>query len=83
MHYADGQEVRLGDVVTDGSSGEGIVVFSIDTNEYSDNFSEAEWAYLKKGVMVNYEQLGRIYYEGPEPYPELRLISRSISSSTK
>jgi hypothetical protein len=78
MKYADGQEVRLGDRVKLGQDEGGIVVASIDTGEYSQEHSEAQWGYLKKGVMIEFPLHGLVHYEEPEP--DLQLIERTRSS---
>jgi hypothetical protein len=75
MKYVDGQEVRLGDRVKLGQDEGGIVVASIDTGEYSEGHSAAQWGYLKKGVMINFPQHGLIHYEEPEP--DLQLTGRA------
>jgi len=78
MRYFDGQEVRLGDRVKLGEDEGGIVVCSIDTAEYTKEYSETQWGYLKKGVMVNFPRYGLIHYEEPEE--DLELIARAGSS---
>jgi hypothetical protein len=75
MKYPDGQEIRVGDQVTLGNKGQGIVVFSIDRREYSDDYLESEWGYLKRGVMVRVAEYGLIYFED-RPDPDLCLTSR-------
>jgi hypothetical protein len=76
MNYPDGQEVRFGDRVKLGRDKSGTVVASIDTNEYSRDYPAAQWAYLKKGVMIEFPgTYGLIHYE--EPDADLRLISRA------
>jgi hypothetical protein len=75
MKYPDGQEVRLGDRVRLGQDDAGVVVASIDTGEYSGQHSEAQWGYLKKGVMIEFPLHGLIHYEEPEP--DLQLIERA------
>lgn len=79
MKYPDGQEVRLGDRVKLGQDGGGIVVASIDTGEYTEDHSEAQWGYLKKGVMIKFPLHGLIHYEKPEP--DLQLIERAQARS--
>jgi len=74
MKYMDGREVRLGDRVRLGGDACGLVVCSIDTGEYSDAHPEAQWGYLKRGVMIAFPKYGLIHYEKPEP--DLVLISR-------
>jgi hypothetical protein len=75
MKYSDGQDVRLGDHVKLGEDEGGIVVASIDTGEYGAEHSEAQWGYLKKGVLIEFRQYGLIHYEQPEP--DLQLIGRA------
>ena len=74
MKYPDGQEVRLGDHVKLGQDTGGIVVVSIDTREYSAEHPEAQWGYLKKGVLIRFSLWGLIHYEESEP--DLQLICR-------
>ena len=49
VKYPDGRETRLGDRVKLGQDDGGVVVASIDTNEYGSEHSKAQWGYLKKG----------------------------------
>ena len=56
MKYADGQEARLGDKVRLSDGAEGMIVLSIDTDEYSPAYPKAQWDYLKRGVMVSFEK---------------------------
>ena len=74
MKYLDGQDVKLGDKVRLGDDHEGIVVCSIDTGEYSAEAPEAQWSYLKKGVVIKFQKFGLIHYEEAEP--DLALIAR-------
>jgi hypothetical protein len=62
MKYRDGTEIHLNDKVIfeDGSSG--IVLISIDLEEYSPVYTKNEWAYLESGVMVLSESCGLIHY---------------------
>lgn len=52
MKYVDGLEVRRGDYVRLFGTQVGTVVFSVDTDEYSDEFPKNEWSYINNGVMV-------------------------------
>ena len=74
MRYGDGQEVRLGDRVKLGNDSGGVVACSIDTGEYSAEAPEAQWSYLKKGVVIKFPKFGLIHYEQAEP--DLALIGR-------
>jgi hypothetical protein len=75
MKYSDGRDVKLGDRVKLGDDDGGVVVASIDTAEYSIEHSEAQWGYLKKGVMIKFPKHGLIHYENAEP--DLQLIGRA------
>jgi hypothetical protein len=79
VRYPNGDEARLGDVVQLGETNvhKGVVVCSLDTNEYSAEFSEREWSYLRCGILVNFERLGLIHYDKPEP--ALTLLRRAAS----
>src|SRR3546814_822904 len=66
MKYPDGQEVRLGDKVELWTGCCGAVVASLDAGEYSAEYSEADWAYLKSGVLVVSDAAGIIHYLNPE-----------------
>ena len=80
MKYSDGTEIRLGDIVLDNQfslGGQGAVVFSIDTDQYSEPYPKEKWEYLGKGIMVKFQDGGEIYYEGSEPYCGLELLERA------
>ncbi len=79
MKYWDGQDVKLGDRVKLGENETGVVVASIDTNEYSEHHSREQWAYLKKGVMIEFAAYGLIHYEEPEE--GLQLLKRATRDS--
>jgi hypothetical protein len=75
MRYPDGQDVRVGDRVKLGEDDRGIVVASIDTDEYSEAHPRAQWGYLKRGVMIEFPMHGLIHYETPEK--DLELVERA------
>ena len=75
MKYSDGQDVKVGDRVKLGKDDKGLVVASMDTDEYSVEHPRAQWAYLKKGVMIEFPVHGLIHYEQPEP--DLQLVERA------
>lgn len=54
---------------------EGVVVFSIDTDEYTADFPKAQWRYLARGVMIDFPKHGLIHFEKDEP--DLALIRRA------
>ncbi len=62
MHYSDGTDIRIGDKVKIADDDFGVVVFSIDTNEYSADFPAQEWNYLKNGIMIKSGKMGLVHY---------------------
>jgi len=62
MKYLDGTDIRLGDIVELSDGATGIVVCSVDTLEYSQDYPEKEWSYLEKGVLVDFKKYGLIHY---------------------
>lgn len=76
MYYADGQEVRVGDVVKLARRDEGVVVCSIDTGIYTNEFPEKDWSYLKRGVMIDFKEIGLVYYE--EADGDISLVYRKV-----
>jgi len=63
MKYPNGTDIRLGDEVQLSNGETATVMFSIDTNEYTDEFKKSEWEYLKKGIMVKTKDGSLIQYE--------------------
>jgi hypothetical protein len=78
MKYPDGQEVKLGDKVRLCNDEVGIVVASMDTDEYTEENPKEQWGYLKKGVMIDSPKYGLFHY--PESDEDLELISRAPPS---
>lgn len=78
MRYSNGQEARLGDKVKLGDGSEGVVVCSIDTDEYTPDYPKDQWEYLKRGVLVNFPTLGVVHYEQAEA--DLELVERSAQA---
>lgn len=76
MKYPDGKEVQLGDKVKLWEDCYGFVVASIETGEYSSDYPESEWAYLKAGVLIDSDRAGLIHYLEPEK--SLELVERKI-----
>ncbi|VEA62820.1 Uncharacterised protein [Salmonella enterica subsp. salamae] len=64
MKYLNGVTVHINDKVRLWENCNGIVVCSIDTNEYSEEYPEADWKNtLKRGVLILSDQAGLIHYE--------------------
>jgi hypothetical protein len=74
MKYFDGKFCRLGDRVLLAGRYKGIIVSDIDNDHYSKSNAREQWSYLKRGVMVEFEDIGLVHYEEPEM--DLILVSR-------
>ena len=75
MHYADGQEIKVGDTVVIHAADSGVVVACFDTRAFSDTCSEAEWGYLTSGVMIDTDFAGLVHYDD-DPVTAVRLAAR-------
>jgi len=75
MKYPSGEGARLGDNVRLWDGADGVVVCSLDTAEYSSEYPESQWSYLKSGVLILSPQVGLIHYIEPES--SLALLERS------
>ncbi|MDX8454709.1 hypothetical protein RFM98_18255 [Mesorhizobium sp. VK9D] len=74
MKYPDGTLARLGDKILAWEGNEGVVVCSMDTDEYSEDYPKENFGYLERGVMVLSEKAGLIHYVQPEI--DMRLLER-------
>jgi hypothetical protein len=73
--FAKGKQIRLGDRVLIANHVTGIVVFSIDTGEYSAEFPKADWEHFGRGIMVETENDGLIYIaELSDPDEDIQII---------
>ncbi|BCM18781.1 hypothetical protein [Mesorhizobium sp. J8] len=74
MNYPDGILARLGDQIFVWEGNEGVVVCSMDTDEYSEEYPKEAFGYLERGIMVLSEKAGLIHYVEPEA--SMRLLER-------
>ena len=74
MNYPNGDKIKLGDTLKLWDGCTGVVVFSIDDDQYSEDFSKKDWGYLKVGVLIDTDAAGLVHYEEPES--SFELISR-------
>lgn len=80
MLYPSGDKVHIGDRVRLGSEEQGVVVCSLDTDEFSAEYSRTDWSSLGKGVLIDFENLGLIHYVEPEQ--SLELVGRGRCTPT-
>lgn len=73
MHYTDGAQIKLGDRIKLANGEAGTIVFSIDSNEYSNEFPKKDWDYLKAGVMVRTDSGALIHLQDPNANDIVRL----------
>jgi hypothetical protein len=76
VKYRSGQEARLGDRIRVGGDSSGVVMCSIDTDEYSAEFSREQWSYLGTGVMIQFANYGLVHYT--EPDEDLEFLGRAL-----
>lgn len=67
MKYPNGIEARLGDRVALGDDSGGIVVCSIDTDEFTQENPRDAWKHLDSGVLIEFPKWGLIHYTEAEP----------------
>jgi hypothetical protein len=65
MKYADGTEVKLGERVRVSSGYTGIVVASMDTNEFDSECYAEDWADLKTGILILTDTGALAHFEDP------------------
>lgn len=81
MQYADGNNAKLGDLIAIDTKYRGLVVACMDTDEYSADFPKEEWSYLIKGIMVDTDFGGLVYYKDEE-VEHITLIQRNSSNQS-
>jgi hypothetical protein len=62
MNYADGNEARVGDIVSIDDQYWGTVVACIDRGEYADAYPAAQWSSLGTGILVDTDFGGLVHY---------------------
>jgi hypothetical protein len=63
--------IRRGDRIDIGSAEKGVVVFSLDTDEFSNDFPKADWAYLGQGIMVLMDGGALVFLDTPNEDTEV------------
>ena len=77
MKFADGSDIKPGDLIQIDNFYGGRVVASMDTNEYLPG--EDGWAYLGKGIMVDTDFGGLVHYTS-ETAEDFVLIQRGATA---
>lgn len=76
MNYADGNEARVGDIVSIDDQYWGTVVVCMDRAEYTDAYPAAQWSSLEKGILVDTDFGGLVHYSD-EDAGRMVLVKRS------
>jgi hypothetical protein len=66
MKYPDGTEARLGDRVRITNGDTGVIVASMDTNEYGNGYSAQDYAHLKTGILILTDKGALVRLEEPD-----------------
>jgi len=77
MKYADGTDIKPGDVVQIDTQYRGRVIASMDTGEYLPG--QDGWAYLRTGIMVDTDFGGLVHYTA-ETADDLVLMQRGAAT---
>jgi hypothetical protein len=75
VNYADGNEARVGDIVSIEDQYWGTVVACIDRGEYTDTYPAAQWSSLGKGILVDTDFGGLVHYSD-EDADRMNLVKR-------
>jgi hypothetical protein len=73
-HYCSGEDIRAGDVVR-CAAWSGRVVFVLGTGSFAAGYTPADWSYLSRGFMVEYDQAGLVFAD--EADEDLELVARA------
>lgn len=71
MNYPDGSKVMIGDRLKLWEDCYGTVVCSIDDGQYTAEYPEEHWSYLRSGVLIDSNKTGLIHYTELEDSFEL------------
>lgn len=66
MKSSDGTEARLGDRVLLGNGDRGVIVASMDTNEFSPEFPASHYANLQTGILIRTDNGALVRLESPD-----------------
>jgi hypothetical protein len=68
----NGRLIRLGDRIDIGSAEKGVVVFSLETDEFSPDFPKDDWAHLgTAGIMVQMDGGALFFLDSPDEHTEV------------
>ncbi|MBX3399860.1 MAG: hypothetical protein KF873_14040 [Gemmataceae bacterium] len=73
--YCSGDDIRAGDRVR-CAGWTGRVAFVLGTGSFAAGYIPADWAYLGRGFMVEYDQAGLVFAE--EADEDLELVARAV-----
>ena len=75
VNYADGNEARVGDIVSIDDQYWGTVVACIDRGEYADAYPAAQWSSLGTGILVD-TGFGDLVHYSDENSDRMILVKR-------
>ena len=73
-HYCSGDDIRAGDRVR-CADWTRRVVFVLGTGSFAPGYGPADWSYLGRGFMVEYDQVGLVFSEQADV--DLELVARA------
>jgi hypothetical protein len=66
MKYPDGTEARLGDRVRIANGDTGVIVASMDTNEFSSEYPAKNYVHLRTGILILTDTGALVRLEEPD-----------------
>ena len=77
--YCSGDDIRAGDLVRCADR-MGVVVFVLGTGSFAAGYSPAEWSYLGRGFMAEYDHVGLVFSEQADE--DLVLLARATPGTS-
>ena len=76
-HYCSGEEIRAGDLVK-SADWTGRIVFVLGNGSFAPRYSPADWSYLGRGFMAEYDTAGVVFSDRADE--DLVLVARAEQS---
>ena len=73
-HYCSGEEIRAGDLVK-CADWSGRIVFVLGNGSFAPGYSPADWSYLGRGFMAEYDKAGLVFSDRADE--DLVLVARA------
>jgi hypothetical protein len=65
MKYEDGSDARVGDRVRIRNGDMGVIVVSVDSDEFAAEYPKSQWLHLESGVLVRTDKGALVRFADP------------------